>query len=57
MKNVVFLILSAILFIGGLALMGYAIQTPGWEAVMFVGGILAVALAFALPIHLLPMLD
>lgn len=37
--NLIRLILTMILFVGGLVLMGYAFDTPGFELLMFAGGL------------------
>lgn len=55
--NVIAVIVSFALFIGGLLLMGYSFAVPGLEAAVFFAGILACTAAFALPIHLLGRLD
>ena len=55
--NVIGLIVSFVLFLGGLALMGFATEAVGWQGVTFVGGIIAVALAFAIPVHVLGKFD
>jgi hypothetical protein len=55
--KVLFLIISFALFLGGMFLMYLAPEVVGAEAIIFVGGIIAIALAFALPIHLLPKFD
>ncbi len=52
MKVVVFVI-AMVLFLGGIVLMGYAFQLKEGMAIMFFGGIVAVALALAIPFHLL----
>lgn len=53
----VFLILSLVLLVAGFAVMGYAASLPDWQALVFFCGIVCVALAFALPIHLLSKFD
>lgn len=55
--KVISLIVSFALFLGGLLLMGYASEFTGWEGATFIGGILAVALSIAIPVHVLPKLD
>ncbi|NNC13837.1 hypothetical protein HII28_18405 [Planctomonas sp. JC2975] len=55
--NVVALIVSFVLFLGGLALFGFADQVTGWEGVTFFAGIIAIALAFAIPVHVISKLD
>ncbi len=57
MKTVVFLILSFAFFAGGIALMGVAPTLDAWQALVFFAGIVCVALAFALPMNVLPKLD
>lgn len=57
MKVLVFLV-SLALFLGGLALFGYAFTFPeGTMIWAFGGGILAVSIAFAIPFHLLERFD
>ena len=48
---------SFVIFIGGLVMMGYSFEMPGYELVMFLGGILAVSLAVAIPAHFLKWLE
>ncbi|GAB3797084.1 hypothetical protein GCM10028798_07790 [Humibacter antri] len=55
--NVVALIVSGVLFLGGLALMGYAPEVTDWESLTFLGGIIAMALSFWIPMTVLPKLD
>jgi hypothetical protein len=55
--NVVALIVSFVLFLGGLLLMGYAPEFTGWQGITFIAGILCMALSFALPVHVLTKLD
>jgi hypothetical protein len=57
MKTAIALIISFALFFGGLVLMGYASTLPDWQAAVFFGGIIAIALSFAIPIHVLPSFD
>lgn len=46
------------LFVGGLLLFGYAFSAgPGWDIVVFGGGLLAVALALGIPFHVLEKFD
>jgi hypothetical protein len=56
-KNGVFIVISFIFFLGGMALMGYAVDLTSWQAVTFVGGILCVVLAFFIPITALSNSD
>lgn len=55
--NVLALIVSFALFLGGLLLMGYSFEVHGFEAAVFLGGIVAVSLSFGLPIHVLTKVD
>lgn len=55
--NVIALIVSGVLFLGGLALMGFASEFVGWQAITFFGGIIAMALSFGIPMHVLTRLD
>jgi hypothetical protein len=52
MKVFVFLI-SIGLFLLGFWLFGVAFSAPGYEAVVFFSGIVAVAIGFGIPVHVL----
>ena len=56
MKILVF-ILSIGLFVGGLVIIGFAFTVPGFQALVFFSGIICIALAFFIPISILPKLD
>ncbi|MDO7882333.1 hypothetical protein [Antiquaquibacter soli] len=56
MKIIVFLVSLAI-FIAGMYLMGSAFYVPGWEAAVFLGGILASSIGLAIPVHVLKRID
>ena len=60
MKVVVFVI-SVLIFVGSLVLMGYSFEVGNESglggASMFLGGILGVSLAYAIPFHLLEKFD
>ena len=57
MKVVVFLV-SLVLFVASFVAFGYAFSYDGWTAAaIFGGGILLVALAYAIPFHLLEKFD
>ena len=46
------------LFVGSFVLFGYAFAVgPGWDTVLFSGGLLAVALSLMIPFHLLEKFD
>ncbi len=51
--NVVAFIIAMAFFVFGMLLMGYAPELPGFEAAVFFGGILSVAVAVAIPVNLL----
>jgi hypothetical protein len=56
--KVIGLILSGILFLGGMVIFYYASYAPvGWEGLTFFSGIVAIALALAVPFHLLEKFD
>ena len=44
-------IISLLLFLGGMALFGVAINIEAFQGVVFAAGILAICLAMALPMH------
>lgn len=45
------LILSFVLFFGGIALLAVAFRIPEYEAVLFIGGLLATSLGLGISIH------
>ena len=56
MKVLVFIVALAI-FLAGLYLFALAFQVVGFEIVLFIAGIVATAIAIAIPVHLLKRLD
>lgn len=56
MKILAFVIALAF-FIGGLLLFGYAFQAAAAQGFIFFGGIVAVVIALAIPMHVLRGLD
>lgn len=56
--NIVAFVISFLLFVAGLLLMGYSfgpeIAGPGF---MFMGGILAISVAIAIPAHIMKRVD
>ena len=48
---------SFVVFVAGLLLMGYSFEVPGLELVMFLGGILVISLAVAIPTHILKWVE
>lgn len=55
--NIVAFVLSFVIFAGGLVLMGYAPEIEGFELLSFLGGILAICVAVAVPVHVLKRTD
>jgi hypothetical protein len=55
--NVVAFLIAMGLFVFGMWLMGIAVGLVGFEALLFFGGILCVALAVAIPVSLLGRAD
>lgn len=51
--NVVAFIIAMAFFVFGMLLMGYAPELAGFEALIFFGGILSVALSVAIPVNIL----
>lgn len=51
--NVFYFIIAFVIFLGGIALFGFAFDVPQYQAVMFVGGIAAISISLAIPFHLL----
>ncbi len=57
MKVFAFLVALAF-FVGSFLLFGYAFAVgPGWDYVLFFGGIAAVSISLAIPFHLLEKFD
>lgn len=50
-------IVSFALFVGGIYMLAAAFLVPGYETVMFIGGILVTTIGFAIPVHLLKRID
>jgi hypothetical protein len=55
--NILAFFVALVLFVGGLALMGYSFDAAGYEAAMFLAGVLAVGASIALPVHVLKRID
>lgn len=55
--NVVANILTAVLFLGSFPIMSYAFQVPGYEALIFAGGILMACVAWMIPLYILPRIS
>ena len=57
MRTGIAVIISFVLFLGGIVVLGYATTLPAWQGLVFFGGIVSIALSIAIPVHLLPKLD
>lgn len=55
--NVIALIVSFVLFLGGMFLMGLAPELESFQALVFFGGIVSIALSFGLPMSVLRKFD
>ena len=55
--NTVAKVLTAVLFIGSFPVMSYAFQVPGYEAVIFGGGVLMACAAWMIPLYILPRIS
>jgi len=63
--KVFWFIIAGLFFVGGFALFGYAFTAEDFfgvtdlpaESLMFFGGVVAVAVSFAIPFHLLEQFD
>lgn len=50
-------VIAFVVFIVGMATMGYAFYIEGFEAPVFLAGILVVSASVAIPVHLLTRID
>jgi hypothetical protein len=55
--HIVVWLFSFLVFVAGLLLMGYSFEVAGYELVMFFGGILVIAVAVAIPAHVLKWIE
>lgn len=55
--NVITFVITMALFVFGIWLMSIAVELPGFEAITFFGGIIAVAIAVAIPVNILGRAD
>jgi hypothetical protein len=51
--NVFAFVVAFVIFVAGLLLFGFAFDVPSFEAIMFVGGVICVAISLAIPFHLI----
>lgn len=52
--NILLNILTGAIFLGSFPVMSYAFQVPGYEALIFGGGILMSVFAWMIPLYILP---
>lgn len=52
--NILLLILTGAIFLGSFPVMSFAFQVPGYEALIFTGGILMSVLAWTIPMYIIP---
>ncbi len=57
MRTGIAVIISFVLFVGGIVILGYATTLAAWQGLVFISGIVSIALSIAIPVHLLPKLD
>ncbi|HEV7950233.1 MAG TPA: hypothetical protein VGP24_10740 [Glaciihabitans sp.] len=55
--NGIAFIASLVLFIGGIALFGYAFEAVGFETLVFSAGIIAIVASIMIPFHVLKRTD
>jgi hypothetical protein len=51
--NAIAFTVSLVLFLGGIALFGYAFEAVGFETLVFSAGIVAIVASIAIPFHVL----
>ncbi|WP_213816834.1 hypothetical protein [Glaciihabitans sp. dw_435] len=49
--------IALVLFVGGIALFGFAFQVPDFKALVFFAGIVAIVISIAIPFHFLKRTD
>ena len=52
--NILLNILTGFIFLGSFPVMAYSFQVPGYEAVIFAGGLLMAVFAWMIPLYILP---
>ncbi len=55
--NILLNIITGALFIGSFPVMSFAFQVPGYEAVIFAGGLLMAVFAWMIPLYILPRIS
>lgn len=48
---------ALVFFLGGIYLFALAFQVPGYETLVFIGGILLISAGIAIPMHLMKRID
>lgn len=48
---------ALVFFLAGIYMFALAFQVPGYETLVFIGGILLIALGVAIPMHLMKRID
>ena len=57
MLKAISLILTAGLFVGSFFVIGYSFEVPGYEALIFAGGIMMSSIAWMIPMYILPRIS
>lgn len=52
--NILLNILTGVIFLGSFPVMSFAFQVPGWEALIFAGGVMMSVFAWMIPIYIVP---
>lgn len=55
--NIIGFVISLVLFVAGFYIMGSAFYVTGFEAAVFIGGILVSTIGLMIPIHILKRID
>ena len=55
--HIIAFVVSFAIFLGGIYVMGSAFYVPGFEAAVFIAGLLLSALGIFIPIHVLKRID
>jgi hypothetical protein len=55
--HIVVWLFSFLVFVAGLVMMGYSFEVAGYELILFLGGILVISVAVAIPAHVLKWIE
>lgn len=55
--NILLNILTGVIFLGSFPVMSFAFQVPGYEALIFAGGVTMSVFAWMIPIYIVPRLS